>query len=247
MMIEVGQSYNLIFDDTQDVSSGGFSTLLAHVIVDYNLSHGLELGTPWLAEKGVISSNTVTPNSRMCVISLNKSYSESKDLVVAEDTAELIQFLFKHNYNASFDIRRIKALCKGFKKNQTYRKYLYCQYSLLAELEEGTADLLVKDMLSYGLPFYIKVKKTIECLTNLTAHNLRTLLFYRTVWGEETLKSVVSYLTNDKPMPDYIVQDFKEAINSNIYKINLINFGIAVGSDELNYFITRKLYEAEGL
>lgn len=240
------ESYNFVFDDNSDVGSGSLAYLLSQAVFKLNLDEGVERGLPFFSDKGIVISNDEVPSHNMVVLSFNKHNAESTDIILNQDTAEVIHFLLSYNNGVTCDIRKIKAICKTYKKTQTYRKYLHCFLVLAAEVETEQADKYIKDLLSFGLPFYVKVKEVLRILVNFTNRdNLNKLLFYRSVWGEDTLKSIFLYITGDNPLPEYVVADFKEDISGSVFKVNLINFGIALGKGQVNKLILKTLTECE--
>jgi hypothetical protein len=245
MSIKPCTSYNIVFDDNSDNGSGNLAYLLSQTIFKLNLDKGLERGLPFLADQGIVISNDELPARNLVVLSLNKHNAESTDLILQQDIADIIHFMLAYNNGVTCDIRKIKAICKTYKKTQSYRKYLHCLMVLAINLDTEVADKYIKDLLSYGLPFYVKVKETIRLLVNLNQSHLRKLLFYRNVWGEDTLNSIFLYLTGDNPLPEYITNEFKEDMAGNLYKINLINLGIALGKGQLNKMILKLILDTE--
>lgn len=244
MKIETEKSYNIVCDDMKDIGSGGLAYLLSNTIYRHNLSVGLEDGIPFISELGVIQGVS-KPQSSLIVISVNDAHSDKTDLDISADINEIIKYLLSRQFNVNIDIRRIKALTKPFKKTQSYRKYLKCVYVLVCEMEDSDAEAHIKDSTDFGLPYYVKVREIIKLLENLTHSSLNRLLFFRSVWGEETLLSIFKYLTGDRDLPSYIVDDFKDIILSSVYQVNLINFGIALGKGQLNKFILQELVKNE--
>lgn len=243
LKLTVETSYNITYDDMSDTNTGHLAHLLAKTLYNDNISYGLESGEPFIAPKGVVVSNSLHPKSNLVVISINNPDSTKEEINVTEDIVEVTHYLLIKNFECKADIRRVKALTKGFKKTQSYRKYLKCYYTLVAGLEEPVADSHIKDMIDFGLPFYIKVQKTIELLGNLTIQNLKLLLFYRSVWGEENLLSIYLYIVREQGLPEYISNAHPEVLHSSTFKVNLLNFGLALGKGELNKFLLKRMAE----
>lgn len=245
MTIKHGESYNIVFDDNSDVGSGSLAHLLSQTIFKLNLEYGLERGLPFLSDQGIVISNEDIPARNLVVISMNKHNAESTDIVIQTDIADVVKFMLSYNLDVTCDLRVLKAICKTYKKTQSYRKYLHCFLVLGCNTETEVADRYIKDLLSFGLPFYIKAKEVIKLMVNLNQRSLRKLLFYRSVWGEDNLNSVFLYLTSDNPLPEYIVSEYKEDMAGSMYRINIINFGIALGKGQLNKMILKLIMDTE--
>lgn len=241
--LTVETSYNITYDEMADPNTGHLAYLLAKTLYEDNLSYGLESGEPFIAPKGVIVSNSLRPSPSLVVISINTPDSTKEEINITEDISEITHYLLVRSFSCKVDIRRVKALTKGYKKTQTYRKYLKCFYILVMDLSDEEAESHIRDMIDFGLPFYVKVNKIIEILGNLTMHNLRMLLFYRNVWGEENLTSIYLYIVREQGLPEYISSQHPELLHSATFKTNLINFGLALGKGELNKFILQRMIE----
>ena len=134
-MIKDRESYNFVFDDNSDVGSGSLAHLLSQAVYLLNINAGVERGLPFFADMGIVISNTELPANNMVVLSFNRPSSGAKDIVLNQDTAEVINFLLEFNQGVKCDLRRIKAICKTYKRTQTYRKYLHCLLVLAADVD----------------------------------------------------------------------------------------------------------------
>lgn len=235
MKITHQQNYNIVYDEDKDPGSGSVAIILAKAIKKLNIDKGLEDGEPFVMAQGVTISNSTAPSSRLIVLSINKANINSSPINLSEDITYVIQFILNY-FGYKTGIREVRSLTKSFKKTESFKKYLMCLYSILCDKEYETAHKQVIKSTSYGVPFYRKVIMVVGLISNLNPNNIGELLHYRTIWGESSILSILTYLTSGRDLPEYIIQDVKDIIGSSQYKINLINLSLAIGRNDFSRY-----------